>query len=65
MIQRKHLDCGNPIQELDYDNNLVPNRILFDPDPVIYNRSNWSFVYAAGDWESLIDGFVTQIVPQL
>ena len=47
----------------DYDNNLVPDRILFDPDPVRYNRSNWTFVYAAGEWESLIDGFVSQIVP--
>jgi len=50
--------------ETDYNNNDVPNRILYDPDPDKYNRSNWTFVYAAGDWESLIDGFVSQIVPQ-
>jgi len=49
--------------EADYNNNLVPDRILYDPDPVRYNRSNWTFVYAAGEWESLIDGFVSQIVP--
>ena len=47
----------------DYMNNDVPERILFDPDPAKYDRSNWTYVYAAGEWEDLIAGFVTQIVP--
>ncbi|HBX69446.1 MAG TPA: hypothetical protein DEH25_08695 [Chloroflexi bacterium] len=45
-------------------NYPTPARILFDPDPVKYNRDNWTFVYAQGDWEALTDGFVSQIVPQ-
>ena len=45
------------------ENGLVPERILFDPDPVIYDRSNWAFEFDTGDWHSLTESFVTILVP--
>lgn len=47
----------------DYDSGAVPARILFDPDPVLYDRSNWTFVPKAGSWYSLTQDFVQNIVP--
>ncbi len=44
--------------EQDYLNNQVPSLILFEPDPVRYNRSNWIFQYHAGSWEELVEDFV-------
>ena len=49
--------------EQDYINGLVPATILFDPDPVRYDRSNWSFQYHAGSWEELVQDFVQVQVP--
>lgn len=47
----------------DYQNGLVPSRILFEPDPVKYNRSNWTYDWAVGDWEEIIEVFVQNLVP--
>ena len=47
----------------DYQNNQVPERILFDPDPLIYDRSNWVFEYRMGDWHTLTEDFVSGLVP--
>jgi hypothetical protein len=32
----------------DYQNGLVPSRIVFPADPVAYNRSNWIFYFDPG-----------------
>jgi hypothetical protein len=48
----------------DYQNGLVPGRILFEPSPTIYNRSNWSYDLAIGDWEEIIEIFVDNLVPE-
>jgi len=48
----------------DLANQQVPADILYDPDPVIYDRSNWTFDIRMGEWDQLIADFVNQIVPQ-
>jgi hypothetical protein len=48
----------------DYQNNWVPERILFSPDPLKYNRSNWVYDSAAGSWSDIVEIFVTQLVPR-
>ncbi len=48
----------------DWENKRVPARILFDPDPVTYNRTHWTFEYRAGDWSELTRDFVTSLAPQ-
>jgi hypothetical protein len=48
----------------DLANQQVPSDILYDPDPVIYDRSNWTFDIRMGEWDQLIADFVNQIVPQ-
>jgi hypothetical protein len=47
----------------DYESGLVPARIRFEPDPVKYDRSNWTFELRAGAWQELIQGFVQELVP--
>jgi hypothetical protein len=47
----------------DYLASAVPERILFDPDPTRFNRSNWTFEYRQGDWPSLLENFVRDLVP--
>ncbi len=47
----------------DFENNLVPPNIQFDPDPVLFDHSNWTFEYRSGTWEELIENFVTDLVP--
>lgn len=49
--------------QTDLQNGLVPARIQFNPDPVKYNRSNWTYVAMPSLWDSLISGFVQQIIP--
>jgi hypothetical protein len=49
---------------IDYQNNLVPARILFSPDPVKYNRSNWTYDWATGTWDEIVALFVQQLAPQ-
>jgi hypothetical protein len=48
----------------DYVNNRVPARILFSPDPVKYNRSNWTYDWATGTWDEIVALFVQQLAPQ-
>jgi hypothetical protein len=50
--------------ENDFLNNLVPQRILFDPDPVRYDRSNWTYEDDAGVWQTIIQQFVQDLVPR-
>jgi hypothetical protein len=47
----------------DYQNGQVPSGILFEPDPIKYNRSNWTYDWAVGDWEEIIEIFVRDLVP--
>jgi hypothetical protein len=47
----------------DYDQGLVPERILFDPDPVLYNRDNWTFEFRTGTWQDLTEDFITVLAP--
>ncbi len=48
----------------DFQDNNVPARILFTPDPVKYDRSNIEFVNSVGgNWEELIQKFVLDLVP--
>ncbi len=48
--------------QADWANGQVPAVILYDPDPLIYDRSNWVFDIRMGEWEELIDDFVNQLV---
>jgi hypothetical protein len=48
----------------DYLSNRVPERILFSPDPNVYNRFNWTYDWATGTWDEIVGIFVTQLVPQ-
>lgn len=50
--------------QIDLDNNAVPARISFTPDPVIYDRSNWIFEFRGGSWSELTEDFVTSLAPQ-
>jgi hypothetical protein len=50
--------------QTDYNTGQVPDRILFDPDPTIYNRSNWVYELHQGDWHVLTEDFVTVLVPR-
>ncbi len=47
----------------DLANGLVPARILFDPDPLAYNRTNWYFEIRSGSWEELTCDFVNSLAP--
>jgi hypothetical protein len=42
---------------------VVPERILFDPDPIIYNRSNWIFEEKSGSWSELTADFILTLGP--
>lgn len=42
----------------------VPARILFNPDPVKYDRSNWKFEFRMGDYSSLTKDFIQTLAPQ-
>jgi hypothetical protein len=50
--------------QADLDANQVPSRILFDADPVIYDRSNWTFEYRQGEWSPLTQDFIESLGPQ-
>lgn len=50
--------------QTEFDQGLVPVQISFDPDPVSYNRSNWSFELKSGGWTELTQDFVTILGPQ-
>jgi hypothetical protein len=41
----------------------APARILFDPDPVIYDRTNWMFEFRGGSWSELTQDFIESLAP--
>lgn len=49
--------------QADRDAGRVPARILFDPDPVRYDRSKWTFVGKTGSWTELTQDFVQVLGP--
>ncbi len=49
--------------QADYDAGTVPERILFNPAPGKYNRSNWTFVFKQGTWTELTDDFINNLAP--
>lgn len=49
--------------QTDLNNGTVPSRILFTPDPVKYNRSNWVFETRSGDWSYLTQDFIQSLAP--
>jgi len=64
--RRDYVDQWNwkTFSRLDWENRQVPGRILFAPDPVIYDRSRWTFEYRAGEWHELTRDFITSLAPQ-
>lgn len=50
--------------QTDYTNGTVPDRIMFEPSPTRYNRSNWTFVYKQGTWIELTSDFINSLAPQ-
>jgi hypothetical protein len=48
----------------DFQNGSVPATILFEPHPVLYDRSNWTFDIAEGEWEDIVRMFVEDLVPE-
>jgi hypothetical protein len=50
--------------KLFLSNSGIPQSILFTPDPVKYDRSNWTYVFrTAGDWNSATQEFIEVIAP--
>ncbi|MCC6456213.1 MAG: hypothetical protein IT328_14765 [Caldilineaceae bacterium] len=47
----------------DRSKGLVPARILFDPDPDKYSRTNWTFEFKAGSWSELTQDFIQVLAP--
>lgn len=48
----------------DYDNGTVPAQLLFDPDPIKYNRDNWTYEFKGGSWSLLTQDFIEVLAPQ-
>jgi hypothetical protein len=49
--------------QADYDQGLVPERILFDPDPIKYDRGNWTYEFRMGTWYALTEDFILNMAP--
>jgi hypothetical protein len=49
--------------QADWDQGLVPARITFYPDPVNYNRGNWTFEFRGGTWSELTQNFIQELAP--
>jgi hypothetical protein len=49
--------------QTDLDQGLVPDEILFMPDPTRYSRSNWTFEFRMGTWYELTQDFVQNLAP--
>ena len=49
--------------QADYAAGKVPARILFTPDPVRYNRSNWVFEPLPGSWTDITRDFIESLAP--
>ena len=47
----------------DRASGQVPERILFEPDPVKYNRDNWTFDFRDGTWSELTQDFIFTYAP--
>jgi len=45
-------------------NGSVTTRILFDPDPIRYNRDNWTYEFTEGGWSELTRHFIEELAPQ-
>jgi hypothetical protein len=63
---RRDYDTNGSVKtftQADRDNGIVPDRILFDPDPAKYNRSNWVFEYKTGTWSELTQDFIQVLAP--
>ena len=41
----------------------VPSRIFFDPDPIRYNRNNWTYEFRQGTWSELTQNFIQVLAP--
>ena len=64
--RRDYIDANwnwTTFSQTDYVNNLVPARILFAPDPVRYNRNNWTFEFRSGTWSDLTQDFIQSLAP--
>lgn len=44
--------------------NGAPDRIVFNPDPVKYDRSNWVFEMHSGEWWFLTEDFINNLAPK-
>jgi hypothetical protein len=49
--------------QADFSGGRVPERILFSPDPVKYDRSNWVFDTLNGPWNEMTDTFINTVAP--
>jgi hypothetical protein len=47
----------------DLNAGVVPPEIMFTPDPVKYNRDNWSYEHREGDWSYLTEDFIKSLAP--
>lgn len=42
----------------------APERIIFNPDPIKYDRSNWIFEMHSGEWWDLTEDFINNLAPR-
>jgi hypothetical protein len=49
--------------QADYQAGRVPAEILFAPDPVKYDRSNWIFEALPGNWPEITRDFINKLAP--
>ena len=47
----------------DYEAGRVPEGILFTPDPLKYDRSNWIFEALPGSWPDITREFINNLAP--
>lgn len=47
----------------DMDAGTVPSAITYTPDPVKYDRSNWTFEFKMGSWSELTQSFIQEVGP--
>lgn len=59
----EHVWFWRTFTQADRNAGLVPQRILFDPDPVLYSRTNWSYEFDMGYWYELTANFITNLAP--
>lgn len=67
MCRRDYYDRTNWLwktyTQTDLNNGAVPARIAFTPDPIKYNRDNWTFVAKSGSWSELTGDFINTLAP--